>query len=88
MAQRGKQHTRSRYDFIAPLYNAMEWPVEQLLLKRWRNELWDQITGPQVLEIGVGTGKNIPYYPEKIELTGIDLSPGMLKQAKQLLAEK
>ncbi len=88
MAQRGKQHTRSRYDFIAPLYNAMEWPVEQLLFKRWRNELWDQITGPQVLEIGVGTGKNIPYYPEKIELTGIDLSPGMLKQAKQLLAEK
>lgn len=88
MAQRGKQHTRNRYDLIAPLYNLMEWPIEQLLFKPWRKELWDQITGPNVLEIGVGTGKNIPYYPNEIELIGIDLSSGMLKRAKQLLAEK
>lgn len=88
MAQRGKQHTRSRYDLIAPLYNFMEWPIEKLVFKQWRKELWDQIRGPQVLEIGVGTGKNIPYYPEKIEVTAMDLSPGMLKRAKKRLAEK
>jgi len=88
MTQRGKQHTRSRYDLIAPLYNVLEWPIEQLLFKSWRKQLWDQITGPNVLEIGVGTGKNISYYPEDIEVTGIDLSPGMLKRAKQRLTEK
>jgi len=88
MTQRGKQHTRSRYDLIAPLYNIMEWPIEQLLFKDWRKVLWDQITGPKVLEIGVGTGKNIPYYPKDIEVTGIDLSPGMLKRAKQRLTKK
>lgn len=88
MAQRGKHHTRNRYDLIAPLYNVMEWPIEQLLFKSWRKQLWDQLTGPNVLEIGVGTGKNIPYYPKDIELTGIDLSPGMLKRAKRLLTEK
>lgn len=88
MTQRGKQHTRSRYDLIAPLYNVMEWPVEQLLFKGWRKQLWDQITGPNVLEVGVGTGQNIPYYPEDIEVTGIDLSPGMLKRAKQRLTKK
>ncbi|MGM0547022.1 MAG: class I SAM-dependent methyltransferase [Bacteroidota bacterium] len=88
MAERGKQHTRNRYDLIAPLYNIMEWPIEQLFFKRLRKQLWDQLTGPKVLEIGVGTGKNIPYYPEYVELTGIDLSPGMLKRAKQLLAKK
>ncbi|GAA5520266.1 class I SAM-dependent methyltransferase [Aliifodinibius salicampi] len=88
MPKRGKKHTRSRYDLIAPLYNVMEWPIEQLLFKSWRKELWEKITGPQVLEIGVGTGKNIPYYPEGIELTGIDLSPGMLKRAKELLADR
>lgn len=88
MIPRGKQHTRSRYDLIAPLYNIMEWPVEQLLFQGLRKDLWDRIKGPQVLEIGVGTGKNIPFYPQNIELTGIDLSPGMLKQAKQLLQKK
>ena len=63
----------------------MEWPVELLWYKKWRRALWKQIQGPNVLEIGVGTGKNIPYYPEDIELTGIDLSPGMLKRAQKLL---
>jgi ubiquinone/menaquinone biosynthesis C-methylase UbiE len=36
-----------------------------------------------VLEIGVGTGKNIPYYPEGVHVTAIDLSPGMLKRARR-----
>lgn len=88
MTQEGNRHTRSRYDIIAPLYNAMEWPIEELLFKGWRKELWNRIKGPQVLEIGVGTGKNIPFYPGDIELTGIDLSPGMLKRAKQKYLKK
>ncbi len=88
MTPRGKEHTRSRYDLMSPLYNAMEWPVEKFLFRSLRKELWDQIKGPEVLEIGIGTGKNIPYYPRDIELTGIDLSPGMLKRAKQLLDKK
>ncbi len=82
------EHTRNRYQLISPLYNLMEWPVEQLWYKKWRQKLWQQIHGPRVLEIGVGTGKNIPYYPSEIQLTGIDLSPGMLKRAKRLLTEK
>ncbi|MDZ7659649.1 class I SAM-dependent methyltransferase [Fodinibius sp.] len=80
-------HTQNRYDLIAPLYNVMEWPVEKLLFQGWRSDLWQQVEGPNVLEIGVGTGKNIPYYPDDIELTGIDLSPKMLQRAKQLLAK-
>jgi len=85
MSTRGKEHTRSRYDLWAPIYNISEWPIERLLFRGWRKEIWDQVTGPKVLEIGIGTGKNIPFYPSDIELTGIDLSPGMLKQAKRLL---
>lgn len=67
----------------------MEWPVEQLWYRKWRRRLWSRIDGPQVLEIGVGTGKNIPYYTDDIEkITGIDLSAGMLKRAKRVLAKE
>jgi phosphatidylethanolamine/phosphatidyl-N-methylethanolamine N-methyltransferase len=80
----GIEHTRGRYDTIAPLYDLMEWPVEQWLYRSWRHGLWAEIEGPEVLEIGVGTGKNIPYYPDDVHVTAIDLSPGMLKQARQV----
>lgn len=35
-----------------------------------------------MLEVGVGTGKNIPYYPEGVDITAIDLTPGMLERAE------
>ena len=81
------EFTRKRYDTASAIYDLMEWPVEQLWYKKWRQKLWQQVKGPKVLEIGVGTGKNIPYYPEEVELMGIDLSPGMLKQAHKLLPD-
>lgn len=60
----------------------MEWPLEQWLFRHWRAELWAEVEGPEVLEIGVGTGKNISYYPEGTRFTAIDLSPKMLKRAE------
>lgn len=80
----GTEHTRSRYDTIAPLYDLMEWPVEHSLYRSWRQELWAKIEGPEVLEIGVGTGKNIPYYPNDVHVTASDLSPGMLRRARRV----
>ena len=81
------EHTKNRYNATSVIYNIMEWPVEQIWYKKWRQKLWQQVKGPEVLEIGVGTGKNIPYYPKEVKLTGIDLSPGMLKQAHKLLPD-
>ncbi|MEO9886010.1 MAG: class I SAM-dependent methyltransferase [Balneola sp.] len=82
------RHTQKRYDATSVIYNVMEWPVEQWLYKKWRRKLWGKINGSGILEIGVGTGKNISFYPIHIEVTAIDLSPGMLKRAKTKLTKE
>ena len=74
--------TRARYNRIAPIYDLMEWFAESSAFKRMREHLWSRVTDEQVLEIGVGTGKNMPYYPRKTEVTAIDLSDQMLARAR------
>ncbi len=37
----------------------------------------------EVLEVAVGTGRNFPFYPQGVRLTGIDLSPAMLEIARR-----
>ncbi len=75
--------TRKRYNRIAPLYDLMEWFVEKATFSSWRKLLWSRIKAGNVLEVGVGTGKNIPYYPSDASLTAVDLSEGMLAFAQR-----
>jgi ubiquinone/menaquinone biosynthesis C-methylase UbiE len=78
----GDDKTRQRYDRLAPFYDALEGALEGLFFKKWRQTLWSQVKGPDILEVGVGTGKNFPYYPVNSRLTAIDFSPKMLERAK------
>jgi phosphatidylethanolamine/phosphatidyl-N-methylethanolamine N-methyltransferase len=39
-------------------------------------------SGRRILEVGVGTGLALDYYPPDAEVTGIDLSPEMLERAQ------
>lgn len=71
-----------RYDRIARYYEAIESIIEGLVLKNWRERLWEKVDGYHILEIGVGTGKNFDYYPTTARITAIDFSKQMLKQAE------
>ena len=37
----------------------------------------------RVLEVGIGTGISLPHYKRSLKVTAIDLSPQMLKRARQ-----
>lgn len=81
--ERATQLTRARYDRIAGIYDRLERPLETRCFQQWRTMLWERVQGPRVLEIGVGTGKNMPSYHKGWQITAIDLSPRMLEQAKR-----
>lgn len=49
---------------------------------KYRKLLWENIKG-NVLEVGVGTGNNMPYYPDDAKITAIDFSPKMLEIARK-----
>ena len=51
--------------------------------RAWRPLIWSKVRGPTVLEVGVGTGKNMPYYPGGVHVTAIDLTPAMLNRARR-----
>ena len=70
------------YNEIAPDYDRTFDPMEILYLRRLRKRLLTRAQG-QILEIAVGTGSTLPCYNGYSTLTAVDLSPGMLSQARQ-----
>lgn len=67
---------KRRYNRTARYYDWMD----RMINDEFRLKALSQARG-KVLEVGVGTGKNLPYYPARCEVTGIDFSPGMLARA-------
>jgi ubiquinone/menaquinone biosynthesis C-methylase UbiE len=69
---------KRRYNRTALFYDWMDRMISPAL----RRKALAHASG-KVLEVGVGTGTNLPYYPAGCEVTGIDFSPGMLAKARQ-----
>ena len=78
---RATEVTRARYNRMARVYDVMQWYTERARVKRRRQEFWSHVPTGKVLEVGVGTGKNMPYYPKGARVTAIDLSEAMLVRA-------
>lgn len=75
--------TQARYDRMAPFYGAMESFMERAVFGELRRTLWSRVNAGRLLEVGVGTGMNIPHYPRLAQVTAIDLSERMLDRARQ-----
>ncbi|HJS87481.1 MAG TPA: class I SAM-dependent methyltransferase [Acetobacteraceae bacterium] len=71
-----------RYQRIAPLYDLLDLPFEYGRYRRMRPELFKGLSG-HILDAGIGTGRNIQFYPVAAKVTGIDLSPAMLARARR-----
>lgn len=74
--------TKHRYNRMAPYFDGLEGVLEGLFFRQWRKALWNKVKGEHILEVGVGTGKNFPYYPSNTRITALDFSEKMLERAK------
>ena len=74
--------TQARYQRISSIYDRMEGMMEKRF-RPWREKIWQFAYGPRILEVGVGTGKNMQLWPKDCKVSAIDLTPGMLDIARQ-----
>jgi ubiquinone/menaquinone biosynthesis C-methylase UbiE len=80
----GTRQSRHRWDRKARLYDLLTAPMERMMgLSRGRAWVFERPAGRRVLEVGTGTGKNIPLYPKGTVVVATDLSPGMLARARE-----
>ncbi len=70
----------ARYQRIAPFYDVLDLPFEYGRYRKIRPQLFAGLSG-LILDAGVGTGRNFPFYPPGARIVGIDLSPAMLARA-------
>ena len=61
--------------------------LDKPFVAKYRRELLANASG-NILEIGFGTGLNLPYYPERIrKITVVDPNPGMCRRAQKRIAQ-
>ena len=80
---------QSMYDHFAPLYDFSTWAYScwkgmnvETRLREYLDEL-EVKDDDRVLEVSVGTGRNLQFLPRAAQYFGLDISWGMLKQCQR-----
>ncbi|GAA0732872.1 class I SAM-dependent methyltransferase [Dactylosporangium roseum] len=74
------------WDRHADTYDRQMSGIERRFFRDTRAWIAGQATG-DTLEVAIGTGLNLPYYPAGVRLTGIEWSPAMLRIARRRAAD-
>jgi ubiquinone/menaquinone biosynthesis C-methylase UbiE len=75
-----------KYDRFARWYDLVEGIPDVLGVRKLRRRLLRPASG-NVLEVAVGTGKNLRYYPRGCRIIAVDVSRQMLNVARQRAAK-
>jgi len=86
MPQSSNEQVDRAYRRMAGFYDRQARLVDRIMFAGSREWATARAVG-DVLEIGVGTGLNLPYYPRGIRVIGIDRSESMLAVARKRAAD-
>jgi len=76
---------QKKYNLTAAFYDFLDYPWERQY-RKWRPALIGDLRG-KILEAGVGTGRNLPFYHQDVELVAIELNRKMLERASKRQAQ-
>ena len=79
--------TRKIYDIHSMFYDATFGRLVKRRIERAIHHMNIAETD-QVLDLGIGTGVSLNYYPQHARVTGVDLSSGMLRKAREKIRER
>jgi phosphatidylethanolamine/phosphatidyl-N-methylethanolamine N-methyltransferase len=79
--------TRSIYDFHSLFYDVTFGRLVRRRIARAISHM-NIDPGDRVLDLGIGTGGSLDFYPRHARIVGIDLSGGMLRECKKKMMQR
>jgi ubiquinone/menaquinone biosynthesis C-methylase UbiE len=86
MTDKKTERQRTVWQKAAARYDRAMAPLERGLLAGSREWVGERAHG-RVLEVAIGTGRSLEFYGPDVKLTGVDLSPAMLRRARRRARE-
>jgi phosphatidylethanolamine/phosphatidyl-N-methylethanolamine N-methyltransferase len=79
--------TKGIYDFHSAFYDVTFGRLVRRRIARAISHM-NIRESDRVLDLGIGTGVSLNYYPQRGQIWGIDLSDGMLREARKKIEER